>query len=464
MERLQKQTSQSPLIQELGRLLGPWDLRHRYRNRMNAAWKPIAKQYGEMAARCVLCGESPRWRCHVRPQEEGFCPDDNLVPLCERGAISKVISKALAVWWERELKDRTTPEWKEWNLITFRSLLRELSINAEVGCHKLLDDGFISVQTMTSVVLGRLHREVRERALDVSMSRLNSNFGAATIRHLRLRQLRKRAGSFEKGSEPWCLEYCEFISTARRLSSPRMMTYALRAVQEVLPHIETNNAITCTTRSRFYYEYALTEMQRHPDPNIHHAIDLLHKSVAATDDPRSAAMSELELIHAEMLAAKPGSLILLDLEARQKAALRVVSKDADKRWTVNQRLHRCQVLLKRGLDWQDILAEVTRIRDARHKLTLANGWTRFQAVHLASLEGMAYAQGGESEKALVALARATIVMSFGCRGKRPEGYKDIAMCAAFVLGQGPGEECRCSQVKDIADRMLDGRSGVWCIT
>ena len=463
MKRPQQQIGQSPLIRELGKLLAPWDLRHHYRGRMNAAWKPIAKQYGEMADRCVLCGKLPRWRCHIWPQEEGFCPDDNLVPLCERGAISKVICKALSEWWKREPEDRTTLKWKAWNLITFGNLLRELSIDAEVGCHKLLDDGFISVQTMTSIIPGRLHEEVRERALDVPMSKLDSNFGAATIRHIRLRQLQNRTSSFEKGSDAWCLEYCEIISTARRLSSPRIMTRALQAVQEVLPHVETNKAITGKTRSRFYYEYALTEMQRHPDPNIHHAIDLLRESIAATDDPRSAAMSELELIHAEMLAAQPESDIFPDLERRQRAALLPVSNDDDKRWPLNQQLHRCQVRLKRGLNWQDTLNELRSIRDARHKLTLANGWTRFQAVHLACLEGMAYAQGGESDQALFALARAAIIMSIGCRGKRPEGYKDIAMCAASILGQRPVEARRYYKVKSIADRMIDGRSGVWCI-
>lgn len=463
MDRPQKQTSQSPLIQEVGKLLIPWDRRHHYRRGMDAAWKPIARNYGEMADRCVLCGKSPSWRCHVRPQEEGFCPDDNLVPLCERGSISKVIGKALTVWWRREPKDRTTPQWKKWNLIAFGSLLKELSIEEEVGCHKLLDDGFISVRTMTSVVPGRLHEEIRERALAVPMSKLDSNFGAATVRHFRLQQLKRRASSFNKGSEAWCREYCEFISTARRLSSPHRMTGALQAVQEVLPYVESNKAITDTTRSRFYYEYALTEMQRHPDPNIHYAIELLCKSITATDNPRQAATSELERIHAEMLVAQSASPILSDLEHRQDAALRAVSKDADKRWTVNQRLHRCQIRLKRGMNWQDTLTEVTSIRDARHELTLANGWTRFQAVHLACLEGMAYAQGRESEKALVALARATIVMSFGCRGKRPEGYKDIAMCAASVLDQRLGEESRRDEIRDLADRMIDGRSGVWCI-
>ena len=465
MQQLQRQTSQSPLIQELSQLLAPWDRRHEYRRRMDAAWKPIAEKYGNMADRCVLCGESPRWRCHVRPQEEGFCPDGNLVPLCERGAISNVVAQALKVWWEREPKDRTTPEWSAWNNISFGSLLKELALDAKVGCHKLLDDGFISVQAMASAVPGRLHKEVREKALVVSMSKLDSNFGAATVRHIRLKQLQKRACSFEEGSDAWCLEYCELISTARRLSSPRMMGRALRTAQQVLRHVETNKAITGTTRCRFYYEYALTFMQRHPDPDFYLAIARLRESVKeAVSDPRSAAMSELELIHAEMLAARPRSQgPLPDWEARQDAALQALSNDADKRWTMNQRLHRCQIRLKQGLNWQDTLREVTSIRDARHELTLANGWTRFQAVHLASLEGMAYAQGGEIEKALNALARATIVMSFGCRGKRAEGYRDIAMCAAWALGQRRGEGRRCSQATSLADRMIDGRSGVWWI-
>lgn len=455
-----EQTSQSPDIRELARLLEPWDMRSRNRRRMDVAWRKVAARFGEKAANCIVCGGAPIWRCHVRPQEDGFGPEENLVPLCERGPISPAIGSVLEAWWAREPNQKSGTAWKEWNRMSFAQLVREKE--ARISCHKLLDDGFISVQAIASCSTGNLHPEIRIKALDVPMTKLDSNFGATTLRHRRLQKLKVYASSLSVGSDEWCKAHCELISTARRLSSPRAMRAALEAVSVVESAVDSA-AITPRTRSWFYYEKGLTWMQRHPDPDIRQAIACLQRSIGvAGDATKSSAMSELELIHAEMLAAVSTSRSNFpDWEVRQDRALQVLSDEPDKRWTVNQRLHRAQIRLKKWQDPHGVLEELASIRDARYQMTLANGWTRFQAVHLASAEGLAYAQAEQYEEAMVALARATIVMSSGCRGKRPEGYRDIASCAAWVLKRMRGQKERARQVAALAARMVDGRSGVW---
>ncbi len=66
-------------------------------------------------------------------------------------------------------------------------------------------------------------------------------------------------------------------------------------------------------------------------------------------------------------------------------------------------------------------------------------------------------------EALYDITSAINTMKGGCRGKRSEGYKDLALCAVWVLSHVPGEASRANKVFAFAQSMIDGRSGTWAV-
>lgn len=455
-----KQTSQVPPILELAKLLQPWDRRVLHRNHMKPAWKEVVEKIGDRATVCMICGRDRVIKGHVLPQSDGFLPWKNLVPLCERRQISPYITKALEKWWSAEPGTKNLDDWKLWNQLTFGQLLG--GDEHDIGCHKLYDEGLISVHKMSNCEPTRSNPDLRHSALEVPMCKLDSTFSAGTSRHVRLKHLKKYASSFTEGSNEWCEAHCEYISTSRRLASKVVMNRALRVISKVNSHI-TNRSISPKVRSRFYYEEALTWMQRHPDPDKQKAIECLEKSIeAAEDEAKSSAMSTLELIRAEMIrSVSVTNAQRLKWEKRQREVLSVIEKEPNKRWDVNHRLHRVKIRIKAHYKPDVVLEEIESIRQARCHLTLVNGWTQFQGIHLLSLRGMVHAQLDHYEDALFDITSAIMTMKHGCIGKRVEGYKDIALCAAWALTHMKGQSHRAKKVAVIANKMVDGRSGIW---
>lgn len=97
-------------------------------------------------------------------------------------------------------------------------------------------------------------------------------------------------------------------------------------------------------------------------------------------------------------------------------------------------------------------------RTLRDDLTVATGWTQFQAVHLNTIEGAVLALEKDYENALRLLSRALIPMK--ARGKRPEGYLDVARCAAWVLTKA-GQKADARSLRAAIWNLHDGRSGFW---
>ncbi len=422
--------------------------------------------------RCALCGHNvplaPRIAAaHIFPLEEGGQTEEsNLIPLCEGALhISTAISKTLD-WLSKQVIPKA---------VSFgQGLTVALGKDPEViGCHKLLDYGLISRTAIRDVKNTRPKRrgyvEIRHAALNIPLDRLDTEFSPGTSRSRRITRLKRRVLQAFPSADERIVETCKLISAARRLVSPRYLSLAqkhCRHLQEFLRQHWSN--ISPANLSRFYYEHALLSMVQQPKPDLRQTIRSLEKSFryARVGGEQSGwARSRLEWVHAQTFASSKitarqyARLMKAQEECIQILAPKRGGGDPDKiRWMMNSLMHRAQLQVKAGRI-NDARDSVQRARELRDHLNVATGWTQFQAVHLNAIEGAILAWTGEYERALRLLSRALIPMR-ATRGKRPEGYKDIAQSAAWVLKQmGRKEEAR--KVDYIARRMVDGRSGFW---
>ena len=126
-------------------------------------------------------------------------------------------------------------------------------------------------------------------------------------------------------------------------------------------------------------------------------------------------------------------------------------------------MHMAQLQIK-AQRLEDAKESIRRARRLRANLTANNGWTLFQAVHLNIIEGARYALEHDYDNALRLLARALIPMK-QARGKRPEGYLDVARCAAWVLRkQAERDAAAAAKIGKVIENIHDGRSGFWPIS
>lgn len=181
-------------------------------------------------------------------------------------------------------------------------------------------------------------------------------------------------------------------------------------------------------------------------------------------------MSHLELVHAEFLASTLGEVVKRKdkWSRRQDNALAAVDADASLpphhkgRWRMNYLMHRAKLLAKAALCGAATPEELSGALEAawtfRNTCTIVDGWTRFQGVHLVTLEGIVLHVRHDHEKALRCVARGLRPMTKG-RGKRPEGMKDAAYCMARCFDSLALTGKR-DKAKEEGDAVFDQRSGV----
>jgi hypothetical protein len=415
---------------------------------------------------CALCGRAKPevpdiGRAHIVALEEGGkTRDDNLIPLCEgERRVSTALGIALDWYSEHQANDS----------ISLAAGLARVGISeAQLGCHKLFDAGLISTANIRDVRshTGRWghYNNLRDQVFAGPISSLATEFNPTSARARGVRGLRHRLSQLETGSEEWFLSACKLISAARRLANPEFLSLALRYTTE-LDRFATGRAssVSLAGLALFFYEKALVFMVQQPEPDLTAAIRALQRScdcARTAKDNRSFALSRLEWVHAKTFAAGPMTASAFQaLTDEQERAIALLGKTAgEPRWMFNHLIHKAQLQVKanRVSMTRDTVA---RARALRETLTVSTGWAQFQAVHINSIEGAILALEGEYADALRLLARALIPMK-ASRGKRPEGYLDVARCAAWVLKRkGQGEEAR--ELEELAKHLRDGRSGFW---
>ncbi len=422
--------------------------------------------------KCALCGrakpEVPRiGRAHIVALEEGGSTDQaNLIPLCEGTVwVSTALARALD-WYSQQ----TAP-----SKLSFVAALGRCSsiTEADMGCHKLFDSGLISRSTIREVHANRprwgAYRHIRDEALNVPLADLASEFNPTSARARGVQRLSRQRLDSHEISEDWCRTTCRLISAARRLADDVFLSLARNLLAELdRVHRSRPPSISTGTWSLFFYEKAMVLMVKQPRPDLAGAILALGRScklARQAKDDRGYAMSRLEWVHANtfasrtMTAQRYRGLVREQDEARRLLGYKGEPQTADeKRWAMNYLMHRAQLQIK-ARRTADARQSVAQARNLREQLTVATGWAQFQAVHLNTIEGAILALDGDYTNALRLLARALIPMK-SARGKRPEGYLDVARCAAWVLIQArmlrEGVRLRAA-----VRNLHDGRSGFW---
>jgi len=456
------------LLRELSKLLEPFDdlMRERRKTEYNAkaAFGPRHNW------KCAICGRSMPAvpliaAAHITPlQECGSTTQENLIPLCE-GIRRFCLTLASAL-------DLFSPQSDSGMLL--RTALTTLGMNAdELGCHKLLDGGLISRkqirQLRTNTNGWGKHSGIREAVFDTPLCKLNSEYSPSSARIRTLARLKRTLKDSALSPADWFNRRREIISAARRLTSIRYLKMAKRHSNELEVYLTSRaDVIPLKSQSQFLYEKALLFMIDDKEPNLQAAINALEKScdlATQGDDVLGWAMSRLEWVHASTWAATEITPEYFDqLMNHQNEAIQILIRHREPglllaiRWQLNSLVHRAELEVKAGR-MDAALATIKCAKELRDKLTVTEGWAEFQAVHLNTTEAAACALKSDFGRSLKLLSRGLVLMQAGV-GKRPEGYKDIANCAAWVFEQRGNSELAGS-VRSIADRMVDGRSGLW---
>jgi len=473
--------SDSVLIQELADILRNYDDLPSERNETN---RIAERYYGPREKwRCVVCSRSTAGgvrrieASHITPLlEGGKTTPENLILLCVGTVhISTALRKVLDRFssWVGKAKVRHKSP-------SFAKALNKFGEDTKsVGCHHLLDYGFFTRNMVRNVPRkpGSLEnlRQLRSNALRIPLDRLDTDFSPAAARSRRINRLKREVkrlyGLTGRNSkfDQWFQKSCELISAARRPASEEYLKIAQDQCHELQRFLHEHiDSISPSLLSWFYYEQALVcAVQQTPDINA--AICALAESMdyaRKAHDEQRWAMSGIEKVHMSILAENALTTQRYQelLEEQERYLQTILSKDPEgkapntMRWKMNAMMHRARLQIKANRIDQAALS-LMEARAFRDNLNVSTGWTEHQAIYLNSIEGMIAARRGDYEHSLRLLSRALIPMH-PKKGKRPETFKDIALCAAWVLRQ-MGRIKDADRVADIAERTIDGRSGVW---
>lgn len=444
--------------------------------------------------KCWICGrkkddgKSVRYiaAAHIRPIEEGgTTTSTNLIPLCEgEMALSTTLEQVLN-WCAAKNEDSR----KKKSLAEALKSARICNIN-NLGCHQFFDFGLISrakirhVRRLGSQESGS-HHAVRQEALNTPLEFLATDYSPANARQKSVSRLKSKISKLERARRKnipnWFEINRQLISASRRLSAKKFLQIATKignALEKFL-NSDDRGVINKRERSAFFYEKAFICMISDP-PDLRKALYYLKLSCAEvenSDNPKyqkSEVMSRSEWVHATTFFASEISddlyKELIDVQNQCLDNINKLNGEDVGRWKMNIDMHRVQLQLK-AKKISDARACFTAIINERDKRDVTNGWTPFQGVHMNIIDGVLLAHEAvefdkDSENfrdrlrsSLRRLARAAATMA-AARGKRPEGYKDLAECAAWVLKQ-IGDEERHAVIDSIAKNIMDGRSGIW---
>ncbi len=445
-------------IRRISALLAPFDRKGEERRRTDAV---AVRAFGPRPGwRCAICGQRKHGSlfvaaAHIMPLAEGGTTNEaNVITLCDAKAILPTVIGDLLSTLPRD------------ESISLAEALRRRRVSARelAPCHKLFDAGFIRTSSIRSLRESWRDKkrwpdatQLRDDALSAPLAKLNSDYNPARDRHTALRRLQHEV--HQPGSIEWFKAQCRVISAARRLASSRAFGVAVRVrdALEVFISGRTKTWSDAGVESWFHYESALVWMQDWDNPSLLRAIEMLRESyelVQGAEAPKSWAMSRLEYLHACMLNdANLDRSYLQQFCEQQNECVEVLP-----RWRINALIHRAQCALKcRVLDEAACLLE--ELVTERDKLTVADGWTQFQRMHILCLRAVLLAHVGDVKSSVSTAAR--VFRSFRvARGKRPEGFLDVAQAARYALAQS-GEHKRANELGALIADMKDARSGGW---
>ncbi len=457
------------LLRALGTILSGYDDLPKERAKTESE---ATVAFGPRAARiCAVCGRStPQVEkiafAHIVPLEEGGTTSaDNLIPLCE-GTVLLSTTLARVLDWQSRLADPCP--------ITFgEALLSALDIRPEaIGCHKLFDSCLMTRRAIRNVRERRGEwggfSQLRGTVFEYPLTNLGAEYSPTSARRRTVRRIMSGLAAFDSSDDAWYEQVCKLISASRRTSAQSVFHIAQYYCKKLDKLLQQGDRSSAKIRARVYYEKALVSMAQQPDPDLRGAVRHLERScwyAKKANHLAGWAMSRLEWVHAKTFSSPSiDTRTYQRMLAQQDLALAVLTgggkvKGPDEiRWVMNALEHRAQLQVKaRRID--DAAESLGRARDYRDNLTVVAGWTKYQAIHMNTIHGAIAALQGHYDDALRLLSRALIPMRVS-RGKRPEGYLDVARCAAWTLGQ-LGRSADTRRVRHVAREMRDGRSGFW---
>lgn len=433
---------------------------------------------------CALCGRTSKERKlhihHIFPLEEGGQTDDegnNLIILCDSPTSSSYVNVALNWYYNRKKR-------KKKKSINLSQLLADklLKNPEDIGCHYLAQNGFISINKVRFVKNNRdlwgKFKNIRSEALGIHLEILEKEFYRVSGRRKKFNssrdkmkeKLNAKKGANKPFSEEFEIELFEkrfnLVKQARRLTQRKDLQFAQKHCQSLQDYLIKNlKLIPPAIISEFYYEKALLHMIQHPTPDLDSAGLSLKKSceyALLANDKYKWAKSSSELLHVNIFNTTPLTETHYQEYSNQLNECLVIIKsknETNKRNIINILCFQAQLQVKAGKipEATKTLSEAFNYRD---DLDISSGWTKFQATHLNSIKGALFAWKPDYYiNSLESLSRALIAMK-KARAKRPEGYKDIALCAFWVLSK-MGKNQESKEVHDIARLMVDGRSGFW---
>lgn len=409
--------------------------------------------------KCAVCGgvdpSVPVDAAHLLALEEnGTTVEENLLPLCSTSLDGR---RRNAGFWLQRLLDQY-----EGQGISLQSAAQVHGIR--MGCHELLDYGLVSKETLADPTTRT--SLVRTQALAKALDGAGGEFGVRS-KGSKVTEARTKVSNAKTLPDLLVAE-CALISLLRRTGDAGVRE-ALDRCRGLVGAIGDDSS---APRSRFYYEFALALQVGERQQGLRETKAYLAKSKgAATPDSGSWGMSEIELVHAEVLSAHPKTVGRHVQSWMQRQDVGLVSIDQDSklnahnkaRWRMNYLMHRSRMLAKvavaqRRPDTAKVREALERAWRYRNGITAEAGWTRFQSVHLVTLEGIVLHLEGKYVEALACLARALRPMTTG-RGKRPEGVSDIAYCMSRCF-RAIGRESAARKADTLAREVLDQRSGV----
>lgn len=353
-------------------------------------------------------------------------------------------------------------------------------IEGQLGCCELVFGGLIAKSEILKIWDNPSHwgqaTVLRENALRTPLTAWVIDYEPAKTRNRQLRKFKIDLGQKYSrdpsliGTDNWVLDYSQAISLARRSSNAAHFEWAqmtAKRLQKWLDH--EGNILSIKTGDRGYYELALMQMVDHHSPNLTKATRLLRRSCSEAKKVNNRAgwaMSALEWVHARTLSATVVSASqyrrLVAIQDECQEILGAISGKGGvgsiMRWQVNRLIHRARLQLKAGRigEAEASSSDAWALRD---QLTVETGWRSFQLVHLATVDGIVNAHRGRYAESLECLADSIKYMT-SPHAKRPEGFRDIAQCAAWVLDKLLLKD-EAVRVRQICEKMVDGRSGVW---
>ncbi len=363
---------------------------------------------------------------------------------------------------------------KEENLLF---LCKEKDKSKQLGCHTLFDQGYCSIQAITSC--RKQWKAEKPATLRVQMLKLRELYGPQPqlLGHLgkQLKNLRHKQDSFSTSSEEWNSLQIQVAELTRR----RARRDALQKAEKEISEVDRNHLKSSPLRSRYHYEKAYIELL---SGRLDKAFeDFLLGRNALDSDLNGRGNRWRWAAHTSLLAQI--SCIMRYKGSNKKWSWKDIEKELSKglrysRQAVNEAVEllkaddsqASRMDYRNASRWvQNCLVHLVKPYIATGKLDLASrqwnkakqnwlsmdvssGWdSGFRATHLWLYGKLLYEQG-RIDDAIHHLVR-SLVLLLGARRQQPEGIRDLLFTLADALGRK--KDPRHKSIRSVASRCYE---------